>query len=159
MSLKEEIRNYGSKEEVEADYERYKEEWRYNVEDESGVHKTGIGLRKVYFGDGLKMEYRGYDEWCEKMRSEGLTDDETRAYLRMLKNQFIVMNEKNPYIEREPTEEERRADLEDWRKRHIAFMIKCARLNHRSEEEIEQSIREYNQFFDRYHYGKDNGGR
>ena len=159
MGLKEEIRNYGSKEEVEADYERYKEEWRYNVEEESGVHKTGIGLRKVYFGDGLKMEYRGYDEWREKMRSEGLTDGEIGAYLRMLKNQFIVMNEKNPYIERELTEEERRADLEDWRKRHIAFMIKCARLNHRSEEEIEESIKKYNQFFDRYYYGKDNGDR
>ena len=159
MGLKEEIRNYGSKEEVEADYERYKEEWRYNVEEESGVHKTGIGLRKAYFGDGLKMEYRGYDEWREKMRSEGLTDDETRAYLRMLKNQFIVMNEKNPYIEREPTEEERRADLEDWRKRHIAFMIKAGRYNGKTEEEIEESIKKYNQFFDRYYYGKDNGGR
>ena len=32
MSIKEEIRNYQSKEEVEKDYERYKEEWRYNVE-------------------------------------------------------------------------------------------------------------------------------
>ena len=82
MSIKEEIRNYQSKEEVEKDYERYKEEWRYNVEEESGVHKTGIGLRKVYLGDGLKMEYRGYDEWHEKMRNEGLTDGEIGAYLQ-----------------------------------------------------------------------------
>ena len=149
MGLKEEIRNYGSKEEVEADYERYKEEWRYNVEEESGVHKTGIGLRKAYFGDGLKMEYRGYDEWCEKMRSEGLTDDETRAYLRMLKNQFIVMNEKNPYIEREPTEEEKKRDFEDWRKRHTAFVIKGARYNGKSEEEIKQSVEELNKVFDK----------
>ena len=149
MGLKEEIRNYGSKEEVEADYERYKEEWRYNVEDESGIHKTGIGLRKVYFGDGLKMEYRGYDEWREKMRSEGLTDDETRAYLRMLKNQFIVMNEKNPYIEREPTEEEKKRDFEDWRKRHTAFVIKYGYLNGKSEEEIKQSVEELNKVFDK----------
>ena len=149
MGLKEEIRNYGSKEEVEADYERYKEEWRYNVEDESGIHKTGIGLRKVYFGDGLKMEYRGYDEWREKMRSEGLTDGETRAYLRMLKNQFIVMNEKNPYIEREPTEEEKKRDFEDWRKRHTAFVIKYGYLNGKSEEEIKQSVEELNKVFDK----------
>ena len=149
MGLKEEIRNYGSKEEVEADYERYKEEWRYNVEDESGIHKTGIGLRKVYFGDGLKMEYRGYDEWREKMRNEGLTDDETRAYLRMLKNQFIVMNEKNPYIEREPTEEEKKRDFEDWRKRHTAFVIKYGYLNGKSEEEIKQSVEELNKVFDK----------
>ncbi len=149
MGLKEEIRNYGSKEEVEADYERYKEEWRYNVEEESGVHKTGIGLRKVYFGDGLKMEYRGYDEWREKMRSEGLTDGEIGAYLRMLKNQFIVMNEKNPYIEREPTEEEKKRDFEDWRKRHTAFVIKYGYLNGKSEEEIKQSVEELNKVFDK----------
>ena len=149
MGLKEEIRNYGSKEEVEADYEHYKEEWRYNVEDESGIHKTGIGLRKVYFGDGLKMEYRGYDEWREKMRSEGLTDGEIGAYLRMLKNQFIVMNEKNPYIEREPTEEEKKRDFEDWRKRHTAFVIKGARYNGKSEEEIKQSVEELNKVFDK----------
>ena len=149
MSLKEEIRNYGSKEEVEADYERYKEEWRYNVEEESGVHKTGLILRKAYFGDELKMEYRGYDEWLEKMRSEGLTDDETRAYLRMLKNQFIVMNEKNPYIEREPTEEEKKRDFEDWRKRHTAFVIKYGYLNGKSEEEIKQSVEELNKVFDK----------
>ena len=149
MGLKEEIRNYGSKEEVEADYERYKEEWRYNVEDESGIHKTGIGLRKVYFGDGLKMEYRGYDEWREKMRSEGLTDGEIGAYLRMLKNQFIVMNEKNPYIEREPTEEEKKRDFEDWRKRHTAFVIKYGYLNGKSEEEIKQSVEELNKVFDK----------
>ena len=124
MSIKEEIRNYQSKEEVEKDYERYKEEWRYNAEEESGVHKTGIGLRKVYLGDGLKMEYRGYDEWHKKMRNEGLTDGEIGAYLRMLKNQFIVMNEMNPHEEREPTEEERKKDFEDWRKRHTAFVIK-----------------------------------
>ena len=159
MGLKEEIRNYGSKEEVEADYERYKEEWRYNAEEESGVHKTGIGLRKVYLGDGLKMEYRGYDEWREKMRNEGLTDDETGAYLRMLKNQFIVMNEKNPYEEREPTEEERRAHLEESRQRNIKMLKLGGRYNGKTEEEIEQSIREFNQFFDQYHYGKDNGGR
>ena len=149
MGLKEEIRNYGSKEEVEADYERYKEEWRYNVEEESGVHKTGLILRKAYFGDELKMEYRGYDEWREKMRSEGLTDDETRAYLRMLKNQFIVMNEKNPYIEREPTEEERKKDFEDWRKRHTAFVIKGARYNGKSEEEIKQIVIDLNKVFDK----------
>ncbi len=149
MGLKEEIRNYGSKEEVEEDYERYKEEWRYNVEEESGVHKTGLILRKAYFGDGLKMEYRGYDEWREKIKNEGLTDDETRAYLRMLKNQFIVMNEKNPYIEREPTEEEKKRDFEDWRKRHTAFVIKGARYNGKSEEEIKQSVEELNKVFDK----------
>ena len=149
MGLKEEIRNYGSKEEVEADYERYKEEWRYNVEEESGVHKTGLILRKAYFSDELKMEYRGYDEWREKMRSEGLTDGEIGAYLRMLKNQFIVMNEKNPYIEREPTEEEKKRDFEDWRKRHTAFVIKYGYLNGKSEEEIKQSVEELNKVFDK----------
>lgn len=149
MSIKEEIRNYQSKEEVEKDYERYKEEWRYNVEEESGVHKTGIGLRKVYLGDGLKMEYRGYDEWHEKMRNEGLTDGEIGAYLRMLKNQFIVMNEMNPHEEREPTEEERKKDFEDWRKRHTAFVIKGARYNGKSEEEIKQIVIDLNKVFDR----------
>ncbi len=149
MSIKEEIRNYQSKEEVEKDYERYKEEWRYNVEEESGIHKTGIGLRKVYFGDGLKMEYRGYDEWHKKMRNEGLTDGEIGAYLRMLKNQFIVMNEMNPYEEREPTEEERKKDFEDWRKRHTAFVIKGARYNGKSEEEIKQIVIDLNKVFDR----------
>ena len=129
MSIKEEIRNYQSKEEVEKDYERYKEEWRYNVEEESGVHKTGIGLRKVYY--------------------EGLTDGEIGAYLRMLKNQFIVMNEMNPHEEREPTEEERKKDFEDWRKRHTAFVIKGARYNGKSEEEIKQIVIDLNKVFDR----------
>lgn len=149
MSIKEEIRNYQSKEEVEKDYERYKEEWRYNAEEESGIHKTGIGLRKVYLGDGLKMEYRGYDEWHKKMRNEGLTDGEIGAYLRMLKNQFIVMNEMNPHEGREPTEEERKKDFEDWRKRHTAFVIKYGHLNGKSEEEIKQSVKELNKVFDR----------
>ena len=102
MSIKEEIRNYQSKEEVEKDYERYKEEWRYNVE-----------------------------------------------YLRMLKNQFIVMNEMNPHEEREPTEEERKKDFEDWRKRHTAFVIKGARYNEKSEEEIKQIVIDLNKVFDR----------
>ena len=119
------------------------------MEEESGVHKTGIGLRKVYLGDGLKMEYRGYDKWREKMRNEGLTDGEIGAYLRMLKNQFIVMNEMNPHEEREPTEEERKKDFEDWRKRHTAFVIKGARYNEKSEEEIKQIVIDLNKVFDR----------
>ena len=135
MSIKEEIRNYQSKEEVEKDYERYKEEWRYNVEEESGVHKTGIGLRKVYFGDGLKMEYRGYDEWHEKMRNEGLTDGEIGAYLRTLKNQFIVMNEMNPHEERELTLEERVKIIEKNDEANLKLMRE---YHHFSEEELSQ---------------------
>ena len=135
MSIKEEIRNYQSKEEVEKDYERYKEEWRYNVEEESGVHKTGIGLRKVYLGDGLKMEYRGYDEWHKKMRNEGLTDGEIGAYLRMLKNQFIVMNEMNPHEERELTLEERVKIIEKNDEKRLKLMRE---YHHFSEEELSQ---------------------
>ncbi len=135
MSIKEEIRNYQSKEEVEKDYERYKEEWRYNVEEESGVHKTGIGLRKVYLGDGLKMEYRGYDKWREKMRNEGLTDGEIGAYLRMLKNQFIVMNEMNPHEERELTLEERVKIIEKNDEKRLKLMRE---YHHFSEEELSQ---------------------
>ena len=81
------------------------------------------------------MEYRGYDEWHKKMRNEGLTDGEIGAYLRMLKNQFIVMNEMNPHEERELTLEERVKIIEKNDEKRLKLMRE---YHHFSEEELSQ---------------------
>ena len=153
MSNSKEIKVYTNREELEADYEQYIKDWKYDAQAQSGIHKSGLRVNKVYL-DGLKFEYENLPEWEESLAKDGLSFKEMKQYLTMISNQFYIINEKNPPREKVLTKEEEIAELEKYRKEHIAFMTRCGEYNHRTPEEIKQSIKEYNEFFDEYHYGK-----
>ena len=61
MSNSKKIKVYANREELEADYEQYDYEqyvkdWKYDAQAQSGIHKSGLRVNKVYL-DGLKFEY------------------------------------------------------------------------------------------------------
>ena len=153
MSNSKEIKVYTNREELEADYEQYIKDWKYDAQAQSGIHKSGLRVNKVYL-DGLKFEYENLPEWEESLAKDGLSFKEMKQYLTMISNQFYIINEKNPPREKVLTKEEEIAELEKYRKEHIAFMTRCGEYNHRTPEEIEEFIKKYNKHFDEYHYGK-----
>lgn len=142
MALKDEIKIYNGREEIEADYEAFIGDWKHDRDNESAEHKSGLKLRKVYFFDRPKIEYANYPDWVGKMEDLGLSKEETQLYLRMIKNQFVVLTEKNPAVEKELSVEEQVKLME----KSDAFKIKMAReYHHFSEErvqEMEKHLRE-----------------
>ena len=158
MSNSKEIKVYTNREELEADYEQYIKDWKYDAQAQSGIHKSGLRVNKVYL-DGLKFEYENLPEWEESLAKDGFSFKEMKQYLTMINNQFYIINEKNPPQEKVLTKEEEIAELEKDRNEHIAFMTRCAEYNHRTPEEIKQSIEEFNKFFDDYYYTKRGLGR
>lgn len=141
MIKKEDIKIYQSKEEIEADYENYKQHWRYNAQEEKGEHESGLVLRKVFTTEGLKVEYQGRDELKTKMQNEGLQEKDIENYLRMLKNQFIVMNEKESIGVKDLTKEERKKLMEEADKIKIELMRKYHKFSEEKLSEIEEELK------------------
>ena len=158
MSNSKEIKVYTNREELEADYEQYVKDWKYDAQAQSGIHKSGLRVNKVYL-DGLKFEYENLPEWEESLAKDGFSSKEMKQYLTMINNQFYIINEKNPPREKVLTKEEEIAELEKDRNEHIARLKKYGKFNHRTDEEIDQSIKEFNEFFDDYYYTKRGLGR
>lgn len=147
MALKDEIKIYDGREEIEADYEAFIGDWQHDRDGESAEHKSGLKMRKVYFFDRPKIEYANYPEWLDNMEKQGLNKEETQLYLRMIKNQFVVLTEKNPPIEKEPSLEEQVKRLEEI----DARKVKMAReYHHLSEERVREMEKHLKQFREEY---------
>ena len=138
------IKEYESREEIEADYENFVSEWVYDAKMQSGEHESGLRLsRKVL--DREVLTYENLPEWETKQKQEGLSDEDILKYRRCLKNQFIIMYEKNPY-QKQYTWEDLDKFLEDIKKSE-QWIMKCARENGRTEKEIQEMLngsRKYN---------------
>lgn len=141
MIKKEDIKIYQSKEEIETDYENYKQHWRYNAQEEKGEHESGLVLRKVFTTEGLKVEYQGRDELKTKMQNEGLQEKDIENYLRMLKNQFIVMNEKESIGVKDLTKEERKKLMEEADKANLELMRKYHKFSEEKLSKIEEELK------------------
>ena len=145
-----EIKEYQNREEIEADYENFVSDWKYDAKTQSGEHESGLRLsRKVL--DREVLTYENLPEWEAKQKQEGLSDEELQRYRRCLKNQFIVMYEKNPY-QKQYTWEDLDKELLNMQKSE-QWTIKCARENGRTEEELQEMAYDLRKF-NRSHYEK-----
>ncbi len=152
MARKDEIKVYNEKEETEKDYENFRKDWQYNRDTESGVHKSGLKVAKR-FTYAWKFVYDNLYEWMDQLKSEGLTREEVCRYLRMVDNQFVILTEKEPRIEKELTLEEKVAEMEKINKENIELAKK---YNHLSDEEVANLEKRLQNSLDRY---RKNGGR
>lgn len=143
MSRKAEIKNYETMEDLEADYARYREEWDYNRDEQSARHSSGLTLSKVSVGGMLKVKYTGLPEWESGLKAEGLSADETADYLRMLKNQFVMITRNEPYVERPKTPEERLKILEENDAGTIAMIKKYQNFSDEKIQKIEKELQAY----------------
>ena len=152
MSRKDEIKVYNEKEETEKDYENFRKDWRYNRDTESGVHKSGLKVAKR-FTYAWKFVYDNLYEWMDQLKEEGLTREEVCQYLRMVDNQFVILTEKEPRIEKELTLEEKVAEMEENNRKKIEMVKK---YSHLSDEEVAKLEKRLQNSLDRY---RKNGGR
>ena len=152
MARKDEIKVYNEKEETEKDYENFRKDWQYNRDTESGVHKSGLKVAKR-FTYAWKFVYDNLYEWMDQLKSEGLTREKVCQYLRMVDNQFVILTEKEPMIEKELTLEEKVAEMEKINKENIELAKK---YNHLSDEEVAKLEKRLQNSLDRY---RKNGGR
>lgn len=151
-----EIKTYETAEEIQSDYENFRTHWKYDREKESGVHDSGIGMSKVMMGGSVKIKYHGLPEWVEDMRQCGLSEEQIDEYRRMIKNQFVTICEKEPYVEREKTVEE---VLKEWETRDEWKIEMAKKYHHYSEERLQQMAKELKEFREKYvresgYYGK-----
>ncbi len=152
MARKDEIKVYNEKEETEKDYENFRKDWQYNRDTESGVHKSGLKVAKR-FTYAWKFVYDNLYEWMDQLKSEGLTREEVCQYLRMVDNQFVILTEKEPMIEKELTLEEKVAEMEESNKRKVEL---AKEGNNLSDEEVANLEKRLQNSLDRY---RKNGGR
>lgn len=135
MNRADEIKIYNTKEEIEADFDNFRSRWQYDADRSAGTHDTGIGMRKQFVMNGLKVVFTGLQEWAQNMEDAGLDQQQRDAYLRMLKNQFVILTEKESPRAHELTIEERVKELEKVDK----WKVEMAReYHHFSEEKIQQ---------------------
>ena len=152
MDRKDEIKVYNEKEETEKDYENFRKDWQYNRDTESGVHKSGLKVAKR-FTYAWKFVYDNLYEWMDQLKSEGLTREEVCRYLRMVDNQFVILTEKEPMIEKELTLEEKVAEMEEIDKRNVE---RAKKYNHLSDAEAAKMESDLKNLRDKYYK---NGGR
>lgn len=145
MSRKAEIKNYETMEDLEADYARYREEWDYNRDEQNARHSSGLTLSKVSVGGMPKVKYTGLPEWESGLKAEGLSADETADYLRMLKNQFVMITRNEPYVERPKTPEEKLKEMEEDDAGKIEMVRKYGNLTDEKIQQIEKSLAENRQ--------------
>ena len=152
MARKDEIKVYNEKEETEKDYENFRKDWEYDRDTESGIHKSGLKVAKR-FTYAWKFVYDNLYEWMDQLKSEGLTREEVCQYLRMVDNQFVILTEKEPKIEKELTLEEKVAEMEEIDKRNVE---RAKKYNHLSNEEAAKMESDLKNLRDKYYK---NGGR
>lgn len=143
-----EIKEYQSREEIESDYENFVSDWKYDAKTQSGEHESGLRLsRKVL--DREVLTYENLPEWESKQKQEGLSDEELQRYRRCLKNQFIVMYEKNPY-QKQYTWEDLDKFLKEL-KESDSWKINMAKLNNLTEEELQEMADKLKKFHRGYY--------
>ena len=146
MSRKDEIKVYNEKEDIVADYENFRKDWEYDRDGESGTHKSGLKISKVFM-NGVKFQFPNLPQWMTEMKEGGMTREEANLYLSMLKNQFVVINEKEPYVEEEETLEGNLAELEAMHKICVADAIK---YNHIDEARVRELEEDFEKFKEKY---------
>lgn len=151
-----EIKQYDDKQAIIDDYDNFRSHWKYDRDQEAGVHDSGIGLSKVFLGDSLKVKYHGYPEWVEDMKHSGLTETQIDDYLRTIKNQFVVICEKEPYVEPQKSAEE---VLQEWEERDNRNIERMRTYHHYSEEKLQEIAERFKENREKYvresgYYGK-----
>ncbi len=134
MSRREEIKIYNTMEELTQDYDNFREQWDYDRDCELGIHDSGLWFKRVMADGRFKLKVTEHKRWVENLRQDGLNDMEIDDYYRMLKNQFITIVEKEPFIEPSKTLEERRKLMEEV----DSEKIKAIREDGASDKEIKE---------------------
>ena len=142
MARKDEIKVYNEKEDIVADYDNFRKDWDYDRDGESGTHKSGLKISKVFM-NGVKFQFPNLPQWMTEMKEGGMTREEANLYLSMLKNQFVVINEKEPRIEKEQTLEGNLALLEAIHKSNIEDAIKYNHIDAAKVKELEKNFEEF----------------
>ena len=142
MARKDEIKVYNEKEDIVADYENFRKDWEYDRDEESGTHKSGLKISKVFM-NGVKFQFPNLPQWMTEMKEGGMTREEANLYLSMLKNQFVVINEKEPHIEKELTLEERVAEMEKADNYMIEVVKKYNNLSDDKIKELEDKLKDF----------------
>ena len=91
MHIKNGVKIYDTREDIEADYENFVKEWDYDVAERTGEHQSGLRVHKEYAGG---LVYPNLHPWSNKMTQEGMKAEDIGQYCRILKNQFIIIAEK-----------------------------------------------------------------
>jgi len=136
-----EIKIYDTPEAIKEDYDNFRSHWKYDRDQESGVHDSGLGLSKVFLGDSLKIKYHGYPEWVKDMQNSGLSEEDIGNYLRMIKNQFVTISENEPYVETQQSIEEIVKEIEEIDKRNIERAKKYHNLSEDGLKQMEEDLR------------------
>ena len=142
MTRKDEIKVYNEKEDIVADYDNFRKDWEYDRDEESGTHKSGLKISKVFM-NGVKFQFPNLPQWMTDMKQGGMTREEANLYLSMLKNQFVVINEKEPRIEKELTLEERVAEMEKADNYMIEVVKKYNNLSDDKIKELEDKLKDF----------------
>ena len=142
MTRKDEIKVYNEKEDIVADYDNFRKDWDYDRDGESGTHKSGLKISKVFM-NGVKFQFPNLPQWMTDMKQGGMTREEANLYLSMLKNQFVVINEKEPRIEKELTLEERVAEMEKADNYMIEVVKKYNNLSDDKIKELEDKLKDF----------------
>ena len=146
MARKDEIKVYNEKEDIVADYDNFRKDWDYNRDEESATHKSGLKISKVFMS-GVKFQFPNLPQWMTEMKEGGMTREEANLYLSMLKNQFVVINEKEPYVEEKETLEGNLAELEAMHKICVEDAIK---YNHIDAARVKKLEEEFEEFKEQY---------
>ena len=146
MARKDEIKVYNEKEDIVADYDNFRKDWDYNRDEESATHKSGLKISKVFM-NGVKFQFPNLPQWMTEMKEGGMTREEANLYLSMLKNQFVVINEKEPYVEEKETLEGNLAELEAMHKICVEDAIK---YNHIDAARVKKLEEEFEEFKEQY---------
>ena len=144
------IKNYQNREEIEADYKNFAQNWEYDAKAQKGEHISGLKVSRQFFEHEV-ICYENLPEWVNKCKEDGLSQEETQSYQRMLKNQFIILYEKNPY-QKNYSWKQLDEELEEVKKSN-AWKIQMAKKNGRTEEELAEMQSDLEKF-DREHFEK-----
>lgn len=144
------IKNYQNREEIEADYKNFAQNWEYDAKAQKGEHISGLKVSRQFFEHEV-ICYENLPEWVNKCKEDGLSQEETQSYQRMLKNQFIIMYEKNPY-QKNYSWKQLDEKLESLKKTDLNI-LKLASTNNLTEQEISKMYEELTAF-DREHFEK-----
>ena len=98
MDRQNEIKIYRNRQEIEQDYENFKQNWELDAEQASFNHKSGLVMSCSSLGKYDEIICYNLPEWQKQMGSEGLSDKEIHQYLVMLMKQFVIMVKKDTRI-------------------------------------------------------------
>ena len=98
MDRQNEIKIYRNRQEIEQDYENFKQNWELDAEQAAFNHNSGLVMSCSSLGKYDEIICYNLPEWQKQMGSEGLSDKEIHQYLVMLMKQFVIMVKKDTRI-------------------------------------------------------------